>query len=360
MIQGGLMDLSKKGFQQPEKIYFDSESLTNTYGKLYAEAFETGFGTTLGNALRRILLSSIEGAAVTSIRIPGVLHEFSTMPGIKEDITNIVLNVKQLSFKLYSDKQTLSLKMKGPGDVTGKDITGDNFEILTPDQHIATLGKKVNLTMELTVEKGKGYVTADTNKDEDQPVDTMTIDAIFTPIKKINYWVEGARVGRSTDYDKLIMEIWTDGSITPQKAVTDASQILTQHLSFFSLDGESAKEEVEETVGAGTDAGEIKSRLDPDIFDDDAGELNEHLIKSVEELELSVRSYNCLKNANIRTLADLVQRTEQEMLRTKNFGRKSLNEIKEIIVSMGLHFNMRVDVEGLQQLADSKRPGNAS
>lgn len=355
------MDLSKKGFQQPEKIYFDSESLTNTYGKLYAEAFETGFGTTIGNALRRVLLSSIEGTAVTSIRIPGVLHEFSTMPGVKEDIINIVLNVKQLRFKLHSDKQTLSLKMKGPGDVTGKDITGDNIEILTPDQHIATLGNKVNLTMELTVEKGKGYVIAETNEDEDRSVDTMTIDAIFTPIKKVNYWVEGARVGRSTDYDKLVMEIWTDGSITPQKAVTDASQILTEHLSFFSLDGESVEVEAEETVVAGTDAGEIKSRFDSDVFDDDdAGELNEHLIKSVEELELSVRSYNCLKNANIRTLADLVQRTEQEMLKTKNFGRKSLDEIKEIIVSMGLRFNMRVDVEGIQKLADSKRAGNAS
>ena len=220
------MDLKKRGFQLPENISFDSESLTNTYGKLYVEAFETGFGTTIGNALRRVLLSSIEGAAVTAIKIPGVLHEFSTLPGVKEDVVDIILNIKQLRFKLHSDEpRTASINVKGPADVKGKDIVGDQIDVLSPEQHIMTIGKDVDLKMELTVARGKGYVAAEGNKQEDQTVDTITIDAIFTPIRKVNFWVEGARVGRSTDYDKLVMEIWTDGSLTPQSAVSQAEQI---------------------------------------------------------------------------------------------------------------------------------------
>ncbi|MBI5409752.1 MAG: DNA-directed RNA polymerase subunit alpha [Nitrospirae bacterium] len=358
------MDLRKKGFQLPENIKFDSESLTNTYGKLYAEAFERGFGTTVGNALRRVLLSSIEGAAVTSIRIPGVLHEFSTLPGVKEDIIDVVLNVKQLRLKLNAEgPKTVSINFKGPGEVKGKDIaTGGQVEILNPEQHIATVEKNINFSMELTVEKGKGYATAEMNKKADQPVDTLAIDSIFTPIKKVNFWLEGARVGRSTDYDKLVMEIWTDGSISPQKALTQAADILMEHLNLFYFEEEEKKEVEDEPALVAdnkTETNNPGTELE-DFYYDTPAVINESLLKSVEELELSVRSYNCLKNANIRTLADLVQKTEQEMLRTKNFGRKSLNEIKELILAMGLHFNMRIDPEELEKLAKNKRTENAS
>jgi DNA-directed RNA polymerase subunit alpha len=355
------MDLQTKGFQLPDNIVFESESLTNTYGKFSAEAFERGFGATLGNALRRVMLSSIEGAAVTSMRIPGALHEFTTISGVKEDVVDIVLNIKQLRFKSHSDdSQVITVETKGPGEITGKDIEGSQIEILNPDQHIATLEKKVNVTLELTIAKGRGYVTAESNTDEDQPVDTITVDSIFTPIRKVNFWVEGARVGRSTDYDKLVMEIWTDGSITPQNALSEASNILKGHLGLFSVNG---GDEPDEQVAAEDPADNTESSPNSfiaDYMDEEPVELNENLLKSVEELELSVRSYNCLKNANIRTLADLVQRTEQEMLRTKNFGRKSLNEIKEIIVAMGLHFNMRIEPEDLEKLAATKRPENAT
>lgn len=353
------MDLTEKGFQLPENISFDSESLTNTYGKLYAEAYERGFGTTIGNALRRVLLSSIEGAAVTAIRFPGILHEFSTIPGVKEDVVDIILNVKQLRFKSHSDEpKIVTINVKGPVVVTGKDIDADQVEVLTLDQPIATVGKNVDFTMELTVSKGKGYITADMNKQEDQPIDTIAIDSIFTPIKKVNYWVEDARVGRSTDYDKLIMEVWTDGSLTPQAAVSQAANILNEHLSVFLLEPEIVEDKP--PVLADNDSTEHGTEFSNDYFSDEPSELNLNLLKNVEELELSVRSYNCLKNANIRTLAELVQKTEQEMLRTKNFGRKSLNEIKELIISMGLHFNMRVDIEALEKLAKMKRPENAT
>jgi DNA-directed RNA polymerase subunit alpha len=334
------MDLRRKGFQFPEHINFDTESLTDTYGKLYAEAFERGFGTTVGNALRRVLLSSIEGAAVTSIKIPGVPHEFSTLNGIKEDVVDIVLNVKQLRLKMHSDEpKEISINIKGPCEVKGKDIsTGAQVEILNPDQHIATIEKNINFMMEMTAEKGKGYVT---------------------PVKKVNFWIESARVGRSTDYDKLILEIWTDGSITPKKALTESADILMEHFSLFQLE-----EEQEEVVAAPVAAGDTDISADPgftaDSYDEEPGAFNDNLLKSVEELELSVRSYNCLKNANIRTIAELVSKTEQEMLRTKNFGRKSLNEIKELMETMGLHFNMRVDPEEIEKLMRNKRMGNAS
>ena len=351
------MDLKKKGFQLPEEISFDSESLTNTYGKLTAEAFEKGFGTTVGNSLRRVLLSSIEGAAVTAVRIKGVLHEFSTLPGVKEDMVDIVLNIKQLKVMLHSDEpKVVSVDIKGPREVSGKDITGDQIEILNPDQHIATLEKGVKFSMELTVEKGKGYAVAKKGLDEDQAVDTISIDAIFTPIQKVNYWVESARVGQSTDYDKLVMEVWTDGSVTPQDAVSQASDILMEHISLFSSEGAGEVEAVEEETAETVEFNPV------DIMDDLDYEpvLNDNLLKNVDEMELSVRSYNCLKNADIRTIADLVQKTEQEMLRTKNFGRKSLNEIKEIIIAMGLHFNMRVEPEDLEKLAKKKRTENAT
>ena len=340
------MDLRKKGFQLPEKVYFDPES-TDTYGKLYAEAFERGFGTTIGNALRRILLSSIEGAAVTSIKIPGVLHEFSTIPGVKEDAIDIILNVKQIRFKLHTDApKVATIKVKGQMEIKGKDIvTGANLEILNPDLHIATVERDVNFKMELTVQKGRGYVSADKNKKEDQAIDVIAIDSIFTPIKKVNFWVEGARVGQATDYDRLIMEIWTDGSITPPQAITQAANILNGHISLFSLVQEEESLSAEETVEAERNENSV--------------DLNENLFKSVDELELSVRASNCLKNADIRTIADLVQKTEHEMLRGKNFGRKSLNEIKEILVSMGLHFNMKIDPALLEEAA-GRKVSNAS
>jgi len=354
------MDLRSKGFQLPENIQFDPETLTDTYGKLTAEAFERGFGITLGNALRRVLLSSIEGAAVTSIRMPGVLHEFTSVRGVKEDVVDIILNVKQLRFKLYSNEpKVVTIKVNGPAEVKGKDIVGDQIEVLTPDQHIATVSKNTEFTMELTIAKGKGYVPAEMNKKDDQPVDTIAVDSIFTPVKKVNFWVEKARVGRSTDYDKLIMEIWTDGSITPQGAVSQAANILKEHLSFFNFDGEAGKEEDSSEEEEEASESEVERENESEIFEDQPVELNENLLKSVDELELTVRSYNCLKNANIKTIADLVQMTEQEILRTKNFGRKSLNEIKEILHSMGLRFNMRIDPEELQKLAEKKRLQNA-
>ncbi len=360
------MDLRNKGFQLPENIVFDSEGLTDTYGKLIAEPFERGFGTTIGNALRRVMLSSTEGAAATSIRIPGVLHEFSTVTGVKEDIVDIVLNVKQLRFKMDADAETpqiATISMQGPADVKGKDIKGGHVEVMNPEQHIATIEKGAEFTMEFNIENGKGYVNAEDNKKEDMPVDTIPIDSIFTPINKVNYWVEGARVGRSTDYDKLVMEIWTDGSITPHNALTQAAEVLQGHLSIFAPvnNGPVQKEapQIEENTFPDTSTG-MGLMDEMDDYDEEPVDLNENLLKNVEELELSVRSYNCLKNANIRTLAELVQKTEQEMLRTKNFGRKSLNEIKELIISMGLHFNMRVDIEDLEKLAATKRPENAS
>jgi len=342
------MNLKMRNPHLPENVYFDPESLTDSYGKLYAEPLERGYGTTIGNALRRVLLSSISGAAVTSIRIPGVLHEYSTLSGVKEDVTDIIFNIKQLNFKMYSDvPKVLSIQVSGPGEVAGKDIITDaQTEVLTPQQHIATLEKKTVFKMELTVKTGKGYVPAEVNKDVgEQSVDSIAVDSIFTPIRKVNFWIEGARVGRSTDFDKLIMEIWTDGSVTPPLAVTQAANILNDQFSLFCLE-----EEEEESGRAGLSD---QLSINPDIY-------NKNLLKSVEELELSVRAYNCLKNANISTIADLVQRTEQEMLRTKNFGRKSLNEIKKIIHGMGLHLNMRIDNEALENLAKSKGGGDAT
>ncbi|MDH5202905.1 MAG: DNA-directed RNA polymerase subunit alpha [Nitrospirota bacterium] len=334
------MDLKKRGFQLPEKIRFDEETLTNTYGKLIADPLERGFGTTIGNALRRVLLSSIEGAAVTAVKIQGALHEFSTIKGIKEDIIDIILNLKKLRFKLYSDgKKIATIKVKGPKNVTGDDIKGDaSFEVLNPEQVIATLDKDAIFETEMHIKKGKGYMPAELNKEEGLSVDMIAVDSVFTPIKKVNFIVEKARVGRATDYDRLVMEIWTDGSITPVKAVSQAASIIIEHVDLFILEEEMEQEEaisVEE-------GGEVHSIIEDPVF-------NSNLLKSVDELELSVRSYNCLKNANIKTIADLVQKTEHEMLKTKNFGRKSLNEIKDILHSMGLRLGMRVDMNALNR-----------
>jgi DNA-directed RNA polymerase subunit alpha len=334
------MDLRKIGFQLPDSIRFDEETLTNFYGKLIAEPLERGFGTTVGNALRRVLLSSIEGAAVTAIKIPGVLHEFSTITGIKEDVVDIILNIKKLRFKLYSNgKKVATIKVNGPKNITGSEIHSDaSFEVLNPEQIIATLDKDAAFEAEMYIKKGKGYVPAELNKEEDLPVGMIAVDSVFTPIKKVNFTVEKARVGRATDYDRLVMEIWTDGSITPEKAVSQAASIIIEHMELFKLEEE--EEEEERTSVEKTDL--VHSISENPVF-------NSNLLKSVEDLELSVRSYNCLKNANIKTIADLVQKTEQEMLRTKNFGRKSLNEIKEILNGMGLRLGMRVDLDTLNK-----------
>ncbi len=333
------MDLKKIGFQLPDKIRFDEETLTNTYGKLIAEPLERGFGTTIGNVLRRVLLSSIEGAAVIAVKIPGAPHEFSVIKGVKEDVVDIMLNIKKLRFKLYPGaKKIATIKANGPKSVTGSEIQSDaSFEVLNPEQVIATLDKDAMFEVEMYIKKGKGYVPAELNKEEDLPVGMIAVDSVFTPIKKVNFTVEKARVGRATDYDRLVMEIWTDGSIPPEKAVSQAASIIIKHMELFVLEGE-----VEEEGISVEEANLVYSTSEDPVF-------NSNLLKSVEDLELSVRSFNCLKNASLKTIADLVQKTEQEMLKTKNFGRKSLNEIKEILHGMGLRLGMKVDFDTLNR-----------
>lgn len=329
------MDLKKKGFQLPDKIRFDEETLTDTYGKLIAEPLEKGFGTTIGNTLRRVLLSSIEGSAVTAVKIKGVLHEFSSINGVKEDVIDIILNIKKLKFRVSGDgkKKTAVISVKGPKKVTSSDLHVDaDVEVLSPGHLIATVDKGGSLEAELYISKGKGYVPAEVNKEADLPVGVIAVDSIFSPVTKVNFWVEKARVGRATDYDRLVMEIWTDSSITPEKAVSQAASVISGHIDYFILEEEEEDIEVEAAASS--------SVQDEPVF-------NENLLRSVEELELSVRAQNCLKNANIKTIADLVQKTEYDMLRTKNFGRKSLNEIKEILTDMGLRFGMRVDLNAL-------------
>jgi DNA-directed RNA polymerase subunit alpha len=317
-----------KGFQRPKRLEFERETLTDRFGRFYAQPFERGFGTTIGNAARRVLLSSIEGAAITAVKIDGVLHEFSPIPGVVEDATDIILNLKQIPLKCHVDQtKTLYLRVDKPGEVRARDLEVDpDMEILEPDAHIATVAEGGKLHMELRVRRGRGYVSADKNFDEDLGIGWIPIDAVHSPVKKVNYLVEAARLGQTTDYEKLTIDVWTNGSVTPRDAVSNAAKLLRDHLNIFIN-----MEEVDELP---SDAQAEQPRI---------GVANEHLDKSVEELELSVRSYNCLKNANIRTIRELVAKTEPEMLKTKNFGRKSLNEIKEILQTMGLSLGMRLD-----------------
>ncbi len=317
-----------KGFQRPKRLEVERETLTDRFGRFHAQPFERGFGTTIGNALRRVLLSSIEGAAITAVKIEGVLHEFSPIPGVVEDATDIILNLKQIPLKLHVDyTKTLYLKVNKSGEVRARDIEGDaDVEILEPDAHIATVAAGGKLQMELRLKRGRGYVSADKNFDEDLGIGWIPVDSIHSPVKKVNYLVEAARLGQTTDYDKLTLDVWTNGSVNPRDAVSLAAKLVRDHLNIFV--------NLDETMEQPQDAQAEPTRV---------GALNEHLDKSVEELELSVRSYNCLKNANIRTIRELVQKTEAEMLKTKNFGRKSLNEIKEILQSMGLSLGMRLD-----------------
>ena len=321
MIHKNWTDLIK-----PKRLEVDGETHTRTYGKFTCEPLERGFGTTLGNALRRVLLSSLRGSAITAVRIRDVHHEFSAIPGVREDVTEILLNLKQVRLKMLTDGvRVLHLDASGETEVNAGDIQTDGMvEILNPDHHIAGLASDGQLSIEMTVKSGKGFVPAEANKEEDQPIGYIPLDASFAPIRKVNYVVTQARVGQRTDYDKLTMEVWTDGSITPENAVAFAAKILKEHLSMF-INFE------EEPLGL-----EEKAAEEPPT-------LNENLYRSVNELELSVRAANCLRNANIRYIGELVQQTEQEMLKTKNFGRKSLNEIKEILTEMGLHLGMKLE-----------------
>ncbi|MCA1586659.1 MAG: DNA-directed RNA polymerase subunit alpha [Acidobacteria bacterium] len=317
-----------KGFQRPKRLEFERETLTDRFGRFYAQPFERGFGTTIGNALRRVLLSSTEGAAITAVKIDGVLHEFSPIPGVVEDATDIILNLKQIPLKCHVDyTKTLYLRVEKAGEVRARDIEVDqDVEILEPDAHIATIAEHGKLHMELRIKRGRGYVAADKNFDEDLGIGWIPIDSVHSPVKKVNYLVEAARLGQTTDYDKLTLDVWTNGSVTPSDAVSLAAKLIRDHLNIFI--------NLDESDDLPSDATTEPAR---------ASVANEHLDKSVEELELSVRSYNCLKNANIRTIRELVQKTEPEMLKTKNFGRKSLNEIKEILSTMGLGLGMKLD-----------------
>ena len=316
-----------KGFQRPKRLEVECETLTDRFGRFYAQPFERGFGTTIGNSLRRVLLSSIEGAAITAVKIDGVLHEFSPIPGVVEDATDIILNLKQIPLKIHSDAtKTLVVRVDKPGIVRAKDIQLDHeVEVLEPEAHIATVSAGGKLHMELRMKRGRGYISADKNFDEDLGIGWIPIDSVHTPVKKVNYLVEAARLGQTTDYDKLTLDVWTNGSVTPTDAVSLAARLLRDHMNIFvNLD-------------------EAEQIADAQVEQPRVGTGNENLDKSVEELELSVRSYNCLKNANIRTIRELVQKSEAEMLKTKNFGRKSLNEIKDILQGMGLSLGMRLD-----------------
>ena len=317
-----------KGFQKPKRLAVDTESLTDRYGRFWAQPFERGFGTTIGNSLRRVLLSSIEGAAVTAVRIEGVLHEFQSIAGVVEDATDIILNLKQVPFKLNGEgPKAIYLHADQPGVVTSGMIEADgDVEVLDKDVYIATVSEGGKLDMEMRLKRGRGYVAADKNFDEDLGIGFIPIDSVHSPVRKCNYTVEAARLGQITDYDKLTMEIWTNGSVTPADALGLSAKLLKDHMNIFI----NFEEEIETATS---------EERKPEIR-------NENLNRSVEELELSVRSYNCLKNANIQTIGELVQKTEAEMLKTKNFGRKSLNEIKEILASMGLSLGMRIDEHG--------------
>lgn len=318
-----------KGFQKPKRLVANTETLTERYGSFAAQPFERGFGTTIGNSLRRVLLSSIEGAAITAVRIEGIAHEFSPIPGVTEDATDIILNLKQVPFKMSTDAvHTVRLVVDQPGEVlSGQIETSSDIEVLDRNVHIATVGEGGRINIEMRLKQGRGYVSADRNFDEDLPIGYIAIDSVHSPVRKVNYSVENARLGQMTDYDKLNIEVWTNGAISPQDAIGHAAKLIKDHMSIF-----------------------INFEETPEVTEEPAervmNQMNEVLNRSVDEMELSVRSYNCLKNANIGTIGDLVQKTEAEMLRTKNFGRKSLNEIKEILSGMGLGFGMKIDSQG--------------
>ena len=311
---------------RPRRLEADEANATDRYARFWCEPLERGFGQTLGNSLRRVLLSSLQGAAITSVKIQGVLHEFSTIPGVLEDVADIVLNLKEVRLRMHAPgPRLLRVRRSGAGILTAGELVSDDssIEVMNPEHKIATLSADAEIDMELTVDLGKGYRLAEGNKTEEMPIGTIPIDSIFSPVRRVNYTVTPARVGRETDFDRLNIEVWTDGAIAPVDAVAYAAKIMKDQLSIFIN-----FEEPDEL---------------PSSAKDDAEPLNPHLFRSVDELELSVRSANCLQNANIRYIGELVQRSEGEMLKTKNFGRKSLNEIKEVLQSMGLSLGMRLD-----------------
>lgn len=321
--------IRKTTLQMPDGVIKDDESYQNTYGKFIIQPLERGFGVTLGNSFRRVLLSSLHGSAITQIRIDGISHEFSSIPGVVEDLAEIILNLKQVNIRLNNKKpEKVMVDLKGPGEFTAADIqkASPEYEILNLEHHIATLDEDADFQIELKIGRGRGYIPAEENKLPDQPIGSIPIDAIFNPVKKVNYHIENTRVGHRTDYEKLILEVWTDGSVSPEDSLTYAGKILRDHVDMFiSFEVEPEEEEVTAEI------------------DEETIRIRKLLKMSVEELELSVRSHNCLKAASIQTIGDLVRRDEQEMLKFRNFGRKSLLELMKIIENKGLFFGMDVD-----------------
>ncbi|MEM8961092.1 MAG: DNA-directed RNA polymerase subunit alpha [Acidobacteriota bacterium] len=315
-----------KGFQRPKRVDIDSESATPTYGMFTAQPFERGFGTTIGNALRRSLLSSIEGAAITAVQIEGVLHEFSTIPGVVEDVTDLILNLRSVAIRVESDEpRFMSLDVEGPGMVTAGDLVGDHtVQVVDPDQPIATLNEEGSLKMQVEVRRGRGYVPAEKNFNETMGIGWIPIDSVHSPVRRVNYRATPARVGRATDYERLVLELWTNGTLSPEEALSQAAMLLRDHLGIFTHAQESMREEA------------------PPKESEELSGLDKLLAKNIDELDLSVRSANCLKNANIHTLRDLVRKSEKEMLETKNFGKKSLEELQEVLGKLGLQFGMDV------------------
>ena len=328
------MGIKWKDFQMPNRLECDEASYTTTYGKFIAEPFERGYGVTLGNSLRRILLSSVEGSAVTSVKFDGVLHEFSNIPGVLEDVTDIILNIKSLILRSHAKTpKTIYIKASKKGEIKAKDIIADEtVEIINPNLHIATLTDNTKFNLEMEVAKGRGYVPADANKKEVQPIGVIPIDSIFTPVKKVSFHSENTRVGQRTDYDKLILEIWTNGGVTPKDTLLYAANILQRHLDVFVNFGQLPEEEEEEE--------EVTA---------EEKELYDKLRLPISELELSVRSSNCLKDANIKSIGDLVRKPESELLGFRNFGKKSLTEINELLKGMGISLGMKVDVKKLRE-----------
>lgn len=319
------MGIRWKTFEMPKRLEVEKSTLTPTYGKFIAEPFEKGFGTTIGNSLRRVLYSSIEGAAVSSVKIEGALHEFSALDGVQEDVAQIILNVKNLVLKYHGKgAKKISINVKKKGEVTARDIqTDETVEIINPDLKICTLTKDTKFSMEMDVARGRGYVSADRNKQEDSPIGVIPIDSIFSPVKRVNYYVEETRVGQVTDFDRLVVEVWTNGALTPEEAMLYASNILQRHLDIFVNYGEIPVEEDEDD-----------EEVDKEFMD--------MINKPISELELSVRSANCLEAANIKTIGDLIQKSEPQMLKYKNFGKKSLSEISSILAGMGLGLGMDI------------------
>ncbi|MFH1655444.1 MAG: DNA-directed RNA polymerase subunit alpha [Candidatus Omnitrophota bacterium] len=328
------MGIKWKDFQMPKRLECDDSSYTNTYGKFVAEPFERGYGVTLGNSLRRVLLSSIEGSAVTTVKFDGISHEFSTIPGVLEDVTDIILNIKNLVLRSHSKApKSIFIKKEKKGEIKAKDIiTDETIEILNPDLHIATLTKDTKINMELQVSRGRGYVTAESNKKEDQPLGAIAVDSVFTPVKKVNFFTENTRVGQRTDYDKLILEIWTNGGLAPKDALLYAANILQRHLDVFVNFGQLPEEEEEEEEIS------VEDKL-----------LYEKLRLPILELELSVRSANCLRDANIKLIGDLVRKSESELLGFRNFGKKSLSEISALLKGMGITLGMKIDLKKLRK-----------